>query len=290
MPIINTVIAGGGTTPTGTITITNNGITDVTNYASADVQVPTSAPALYREFQLDNNGVLIPNTTTTHIMDFTGMTNVGDYLLTSAYSGNTNISGSVDMSDLTGIGGAYACNLMFANCSGITSADISSLTTVSGSNSCQYMFSYSGLTSFNLSSLTTINGSSACRGMFQGCTGLISANLSALTTISGSNSCDSMFNVCTGLTSADLSALTTITGTNACAYMFMDCSSLATVYIGGTTAIEFGTRTNQFNGMFSGCSQNIDVYAPAASQAKIETLSGYPNFGAVGTVTWHWRS
>lgn len=31
---------GGGITPTGTITITENGETDVTNYATADVQVP----------------------------------------------------------------------------------------------------------------------------------------------------------------------------------------------------------------------------------------------------------
>jgi len=72
--------------------------------------------------------------------------------------------------------------------------------------------------------------------------------------------------------------------------MFYGCTSLATVYIGGTTAIDFGTKTNQFSNMFNGCTQNIDVYAPAASQAKIEAFSGYPNFGASGTVTWHWRS
>jgi hypothetical protein len=72
--------------------------------------------------------------------------------------------------------------------------------------------------------------------------------------------------------------------------MFSQCTSLATVYIGGTTAIDFGTRTNQFASMFSGCTQNIDVYAPAANQAKIESFAGYPNFGATGTVTWHWRS
>ena len=72
--------------------------------------------------------------------------------------------------------------------------------------------------------------------------------------------------------------------------MFENCTSLATVYIGGTTAIDFGTRTNQFTAMFSGCTQNIDVYAPAANQAAIEAFSGYPNFGGTGTVTWHWRS
>ena len=89
---------------------------------------------------------------------------------------------------------------------------------------------------------------------------------------------------------ADLSALTTVSGNSACSSMFYGCTSLATVYIGGTTAIDFGTRTNQFNNMFSGCPQNIDVYAPAASQAKIETFSGYPNFGGTGNVVWHWQS
>lgn len=88
----------------------------------------------------------------------------------------------------------------------------------------------------------------------------------------------------------DMSSLTTISGSSACGSMFSGCISLATVYIGGTTAIDFGTRTNQFTNMFSNCSQNIDVYAPAASQSDIEGLTGYPNFGGTGTVTWHWRS
>ena len=265
MPIINQVVQGGGTMPTGTITITNNGITDVTNYASADVQVPTTAPALYREFELDANGKLVANTTTTHIMDFTGVKIISySYMFGSMYENNTNISGAVNMSDLTTISGQYACASMFLNCAGITSA--------------------------NLSALTTLSGQYACNNMFAGCTGLTSGNLSSLTTLSGNNVCFSMFSGCRGLTSIDMSALTTITGSNACYSMFSSCTSLATVYIGGTTAIDFGTRTNQFGYMFSGCTQNIDVYAPAASQASIEALSGYPNFGGPGTVTWHWRS
>lgn len=221
-------------------------------------------PGLYREFQLDNTGKLIPNKTTTHIMNFTGMTDVDVYMLYRAYQNNTAISGAVDMSDLTTLSGNNACGYMFNGCTGITSAD--------------------------LSSLTTVNGSNACQAMFAGCTGLTSVVLSALTTISGNNACQNMFAECTGLTSIVLSALTTISGTTGLGAAFNGCTSLATVYIGGTTAIDFGTRTNQFQNMFSGCTQNIDVYAPAANQAKIESFSGYPNFGGTGTVTWHWRS
>ena len=221
------------------------------------------APALYREFQLDANGVLQPNTTTTHIMDFTGMTGVSDYALYYAYNGNAAISGLVDMSDLITLVGTSACYYMFHNCTGITGADLSALTTISGAN--------------------------ACNSMFSGCTGLTSMDLSALTTISGTSACNTMF-AYTGITSANLSALTTISGISACQGMFVGCGSLATVYIGGTTAIDFGTRTNQFLNLFIGCTQNIDVYAPAANQAQIEAFSGYPNFGGTGTVTWHWRS
>mgnify|MGYP003291943062 CR=1 FL=1 len=192
------------------------------------------------------------------------MTDVGDYMLAYAYYNNTAISGAVDMSDLTAVIGSYACYYMFAVCTGLTSA--------------------------NLSSLTTISGGYACNSMFFGCTGLTSVDLSSLTTISGTNTCNGMFNGCTGLTSIDLSSLTTITGNNACNYMFAGCTSLTTVRIGNTTAIDFGTRTNQFSNMFINCAQNIDVYAPAASQSAIEGLTGYPNFGGTGTVTWHWNT
>lgn len=290
--IINSVIAGGGTTPTGTIQITNNGITDVTNYANADVQVPTTAPALYREFQLDANGVLIPNTTTTH-MDFTGVTDISLYALARAYYGNTAISGAVDMSSLTTISGEYACYSMFTDCTGLTSADLSSLTAIQGDYACSGMFlRCSGLASANLSALTTLTSTYACESMFANCTGLTSIALTSLSTIGtfASYAISRMFQGCTGLVSADLSALTAIQGSRACEYLFNGCTSLTTVYIGGTTAIDFGTRVNQFNNMFYGCTQNIDVYAPAASQATIEAFSGYPNFGASGTVTWHWRS
>lgn len=264
MTIINSqIISGGGSGPTG----------------------------LYREFQLDATGKLVPNTTTTHIMDFTGVTDVDTYVLTYAYSNNTAISGTVNMSDLTTLNGGYACCLMFQNCTGLTSVDLSALTVVNGSNACYGMFqNCTGITSVDLSSLTTVRGSSACRYMFNNCTGLTVVDLSSLTTVSSANACGNMFYNCTSLTSANLSGLTTVTGGTGCANMFYGCTSLATVYIGGTTAIDFGTYTNQFVSMFTNCPQNIDVYAPAASQSAIEGLTDYPNFGGAGTVTWHWRS
>ena len=241
----------------------------------------------------DANGKLIASTTESQIMDFTGVTDVSEHMLACAYYNNTAISGAVDMSDLTTVSGQYACSRTFQGCAGITSVDLSALITLtlSGEYACQYMFQdCTGITSVDLSGLTTVSGNGACQYMFQGCTGITSVDLSGLTTVSGSGSCSRMFQGCTGITSVDLSGLTTLSGNNACNGMFQGCKSLATVYIGGTTAINFGTRTNQFQLMFQYCTQNIDVYAPAASQSQIESLYGYPNFGATGNVTWHWNT
>lgn len=250
-----------GQVPTGTKSITANGVYDVTNFASADVQVPTTAPAHYVEKTVDANGKL---QNSTNIINLNGVTDVGENVLYYAYFRNTNISGVVDMSDLTTVSGGNACQQMFNSCTRITSVD--------------------------LSSLTTISGSSACANMFYDCSGITGADLSALTTISGYAACQSMFQNCSGLTSINLSGLTTISAGFACYSMFQACTSLATVYIGGTIAIDFGTYTNQFSNMFKSCTQNIDVYAPAANQTQIESFSGYPNFGASGNVVWHWRS
>lgn len=221
-------------------------------------------PALGLLRAKDANGKLIPSTTESQIMDFTGVTDVDAYMLAYAYYNNTEISGAVDFDSLTTVSGSYACANMFYHCTGLTRVNLSSLTTLSGGNACYSMFAY--------------------------CTGLTSIDLSSLATISGNVACSSMFYHCTGLTSVDLSSLTTVSGNNACSGMFNACTSLSTVYIGGITAIDFGTRTNQFTSIFSGCTQNIDVYAPAASQSTIEAMSGYPNFGGTGTVTWHWNT
>lgn len=170
------------------------------NLASTIATISTGAPGLYREFQLDNTGKLIPNTTTTHIMDFTGMTDVSDYTLYQAYLNNTAISGAVDMGDLTAISGANACYEMFRGCTGITSADLSSLTTISGSYACQYMFrGCTGITSANLSSLTTISASGACASMFYGCTNLTSLSFPAITTTSFGTRTNQFNGMCSGI-------------------------------------------------------------------------------------------
>ena len=245
-----------GIQPTGTIQITTNGTHDVTNYASADVQVPTTAPAHYIEKAVDANGKLINGST---IMDFTGVTNVGHYILYYAYYNNTSISGTVDMSDLTTISGNYACRDMFTGCIGITSVD--------------------------LSGLTTVSGVSACQNMFQGCTGITSIDLSGLTTVSGggTNSCIYMFKGCTGITSVDLSGLTTISSSGVCQYMFQNCTSLTTLSFPSLTSNSFDSYTSQFNNMLQGVT-GCTVHFPSNLQSVIGSWASVTSgFGGTNT-------
>lgn len=251
MAIMNTVISGGGSTPTGTKYITSNGTHDVAGYANADVQVPTTAPAHYIEKTVDANGKLINST---NIINLNGVTDVGDYALYYSYRGVSFSSNtSVDLSSLTTVSGSNACHSTFQGCTGITSVNLSSLTTVSGYYACNTMFqSCTNLTSVDLSGLTTVNGSNACDAMFYQCTGITSVDLSSLIAISNNYACSSMFQGCTGLTSVDLSSLTTISGgSRSTREMFGNCTGLTSVNLSSLTKDDSANEGYVFSGCTS---------------------------------------
>lgn len=250
------------------------------------------SPAHYVEKTVDANGMLINST---NIINLNGVTDVGEYVLASAYyqcsfPANT----SVDLSSLTTISGAYACQNMFQYCSGITSVDLSGLVTISSNNACSSMFgNCAGLTSVDFSSLTTISGSSACSSMFSSCSGLTSVDFSSLTTISGNNACQNMFQACINLITVKFNALNAMSAqiTPSYAYVLGGCFKLESVEFGGLTASTFVSRKDQIAHLFNittgsratnGCTvhfpSNFDPSDPNHT-FDASTLTGYPTFG-----------
>lgn len=142
--------------------------------------------------------------------------------------------------------------------------------------------SYSSLTSVDLSSLTTVSGTGAFRTAFSNCTALTSVNLSSLTTVSGNGAFSNAFSSCTAITSVDFSSLSTLSGSQALYSAFSNCHKIKSLSFPALTVDSFGSAVNQFENILyrvDGCT----VHFPAAIQAKIETMTGYPNFGGTNT-------
>lgn len=305
-----------GAAPTGTKQITTNGTHDVAGYANADVQVPTTAPEIYRAFRI-NNGKLENSESTPFIPLPNTVTDIGDFYLYRCYRNTPSniLSGAIDLSHLTKLTAIRSCESMFEKCTGITSADLSSVATISGERACYYMFSEcTNMTSLNLSSLKTISGLSSFTGIAQRCSALTSIDLSLLTTISGASCCQYSFANCSSLASVDMSLLTTISSANyALNGMFSDCTALTSMNF---YSLKTATSVNCLTTLFSGCSSLANVYFPALTSTSLATstfnnllqyvtgctlhfpsnldpqggstvissLSTYPNFGGTNTV------
>ena len=291
MPIFNQTVKGGGTTPTGTITIATNGITDVTNYANADVQVPTTAPALYRAFQ-NSGGELVSSTTESSVINLSGITTLTYYVLYNAYKNNTLISGIIDMSDVVTIQNEALTNC-FYGCSGITGVDLSSLEDFNYGGS--YIFGNSGITTALMPNLKTLQGAAF---VFSS-TGLTTVDIPACYYI---NDTYATFSSCSSLTTVDISAATVIEGA---VTMFADCGTLSSVDASSAALVNatgafvntalttmsfpsfaplatwYNDRNDALYNMFAGVS-NIALHFPSNVQTIVEGLNGYSTTAPFG--------
>ena len=117
--------------------------------------------------------------------------------------------------------------------------------------------------------------------VFYGCAGLTSVDLSSITSIS-SRGLYYTFCDCTSLASVDLSSVASI-GSSGLFNTFRGCTSLSTLRFPALTTTSFGTSTNQFNNMLSGCS-GVTVHFPAAIQSTIGSWSSVTSgFGGTNT-------
>jgi hypothetical protein len=252
-----------GQTPTGTKSITANGVYDVTDFASADVQVPTTAPAHYIEKTVDANGKLINST---NIINLNGVTDVGDYALCGQYRGvsfpqNTNV-------------------------------DLSSLTKITGEHALENAFCQSSIKSIDLSGVTIISGSNVFQQAFWGCSALENVYFSNLTSITSTTVFQSAFTN-SALKTISFSKLNVINYDFGSFYLepFSGCYNLESVEFGGLTASTFVSKKTQLQNLFrdttgsqapNGCTvhfpSNFDPSDPSHT-FDASTLKGYPTFG-----------
>lgn len=255
---------------------------NMANLASAISSIEGGGGGVGIPREVDANGVYgMPTQDFTFSLPANAI-NVASYGLYNVFSSCTTLT-SVDLSSLTTLSNSYALGSAFNGCNRLTSADLSSLTTVSGNQALGSTFSgCSSLTSVNLSSLTTVSNSNALYSAFSRCASLTSVNLGSLTTVGGSSALGSIFSGCTGLTSVNLDSLATINGGSALSSAFSGCTRLASLSFPSLTASSFGSYVNQFNNMLRSV-RDCTLHFPASTQAKIEAMTGYPNFGGTNT-------
>lgn len=183
MPIINQVVQGGG----------------------------SSVSEPYLKLSVGSSGKLSHSTTINHIVDLTTATDLSDYILYKAYSGNTAISGTVDLSGLTTISGTHCIESCFEGCPNITVVDMSNVVTISGRNACDYAFKGSGVTQVLVSKLTTV-GSYGLYATFHTCLGLSGTiDFSKVNSIGG-NGMENVLSGCSNVTGVNINNLTTLGG------------------------------------------------------------------------------
>jgi len=275
MPIMQTVIQGGGST-------------DTRGWLPNSIE----------------NGKLVYSSAQPN---FSGVTSIGLRVLAGRCESNKAITGTVSFPDLVSIEEEDACRECFRYCDNITGVSMPNLTTVGSSHSMESMFENCvNIKTADLGSLTTITGTGALNRLFYGCTELESVDLSSLTSVVVGGSY--VFSGCAKLKSIDLSSLTTIgsngfnyffyksgleelilpnvtsIGYSGCSYMLGQATNMKFLAFPALTAQTIGNQANIFDNMLSGVTGCVVVF-PAELQSIIGNWYSVTNgFGGTNTI------
>lgn len=233
-----------------------------------------------------NNGVASKPSVTFNANSFAGITSVGTYVLSSAYSRKSqsasNPDGIVSFPDLVSIGergmpsafeynnitsvsfpllttvGIYALFNAFQYCQSLTSVSFPSVNTVGQSSFYQAFYKCYNLTgNISFPSLTTVTGKSAFEYCFASTT-ITSVSFPELVTIDGEGAFKD-FCANSRVASASFPKLKTIASYRSCYNMFYGDIYLSSVDLSALESIAAGGAPN----MFSGCTSLTTISFPS---------------------------
>lgn len=285
MPIINQIVSGGST--------------------------PATIPDYYPKLAVNQNGELEHDATQTTFSTAPATDIVVAELFASAfYNPNDpwndpfypNLQ-TINLDSLTGISGENVFEIAFSYVGSITSFSAANLATITGS----YVFagafsdidngaSANYVSAFSFPALTDIYGAGVFQEAWARNMWVVSLSFPLLELVSA----EDFQGVCSGsplVASASFPSLLTVES-NAFAGAFANISPTTydlpthtlTLTFGGTDPIDFGGNLDCFTDMLDGTDIDVTINAPLASQSDFEQMTGYPDFGCTGTVTWNWQS
>ncbi len=253
-----------GITPTGTISITENGTHDVTNYASAEVNVASSGGVQYIPREVTNGVLQYPSTYFTFSLP-NDITSIGDFGLRSSFCRCYKLT-SVNLSNVTSISEEGLCSA-FQDCLNLTSVDLSNLTDIGPSGLSNTFNDCRKLTLVNLSNVKNV-GSSGLSSAFNTCSTLESVDLSNVVNIDQLG-LHSTFYACSNLVSIDLRNLKSI-GKSGFHMAFYNCSNLVSVNLSNVSSIDQSGLT----GAFQGCTKLTSLSFPALNTGSFTNSYG----------------
>lgn len=234
---------------------------------------------------VDSDGKLLKPISPTSIT-FTGVKDLAIGALYYKFYNYRQLT-SVSFPDLEVISGGNALYRAFGDDGGgmpsLTTVSFPKLVTVSGVYAMSSCFEKQrALTSLAFPELVTISGRQSMWNLCYYCPNLTSISFPKLATISGEEALEYAFYSC-GFTNVEFPMLSSLTGKLCLEGLFYHCNSLQSVSFPALTSNSFGSYTDQFNSMLSGCS-DVTVHFPSNLQSVIGSWTSVQNgFGGTNT-------